>query len=150
MPPDLAAAGRATLTSFDVRDRAFHLEFFRLPAGELVGLEVNMRPPGGLTVDMFDLANDIDFHRAWARMLVHGTCDLELSRPYDCLYVGRKRHRSYAMPHDQVLSRFGGLIVHHQPMEEIFGPAMGHYGYLLRHADLDPLLDARARMQAVT
>ncbi len=48
-----------------------------------------MRQPGGLTVDMWNYANDIDFYRAWARGRRRpATPSLELTRPYHCLYVG--------------------------------------------------------------
>ncbi|MFQ8583845.1 MAG: ATP-grasp domain-containing protein, partial [Holdemania massiliensis] len=65
---DLRSAGERTLQAFGVRDRFFHLEFFRLDCdqeglghkGDIIGLEVNMRPPGGFLPDMIDYANDID------------------------------------------------------------------------------------------
>ena len=51
---DTRAMGRATVKSFDVKSRFVHFEFFRLlkdheglgRKGELIGLEVNMRPSG--------------------------------------------------------------------------------------------------------
>ena len=51
IPPDLELAGRKTVKAFDVRERFFHFEFFRKPDDSLVALEVNIRPPGGLTTD---------------------------------------------------------------------------------------------------
>ena len=52
---DVRLAGRATVKSFNVRSRFVHFEFFRLQKdqkglgrkGDIVGLEVNMRPCGG-------------------------------------------------------------------------------------------------------
>ena len=54
--------GRRVIKAFDSNSRLFHLEFFRLKeareglggVGDLVGLEVNMRPPGGYTPDMMN------------------------------------------------------------------------------------------------
>ena len=61
IPADLEEAGRRTARAFDVRGRFFHLEFFRADRdGGIVALEVNLRPPGGLTTDMFNYANDFD------------------------------------------------------------------------------------------
>ena len=59
-----------------MRERPFHFEFFRLPDGELAALEVNMRQPGGLTVDMWNWTSDIDFYRAWAEVIVNGTATI--------------------------------------------------------------------------
>ncbi len=54
IPPDLEAAGRRAVAEFGVRERFFHIEFFRAYRdGRIVALEANMRPPGGLTTDMF-------------------------------------------------------------------------------------------------
>ena len=74
--PDLDALGRHIVRAFGVRERPFHFEFFRLPDGELAALEVNMRQPGGLTVDMWNWTSDIDFYRAWAEVIVNGTTRL--------------------------------------------------------------------------
>ena len=57
VPAKLAAIGRRTVKAFDIRSRFVHLEFFQLDRdreglgkkGDYVGLEVNMRPPGGYT-----------------------------------------------------------------------------------------------------
>ena len=56
-------------TAFGLRERPFHFEMFRTRDRGLVPLEVNMRPPGGLTVDMFNYANDFDFEGIFARQV---------------------------------------------------------------------------------
>ena len=68
IPEDLKEAGRRVVQTFDTNSRFFHCEFFRLledkpglgNKGDIIGLEVNMRPPGGYTPDMMNFANDID------------------------------------------------------------------------------------------
>jgi hypothetical protein len=142
VPPDVDAAGRALARAFRVRERPFHFEFFRLADGSLVPLEVNIRPPGGLTVDMFNYANDFDFYREWANMVVHGRFDAVLTRPYACAYAGRKDRFSYALTHEQVLKEFAPLIVHHAPMSGVFARAIGDYGYILRDPSEERVLAA--------
>lgn len=64
------AVGQHTLEAFDVRERFFPFEFFRqYGTGEIYALEVNMRPPGGLTTDMFNYSCDIDIYKSWASMV---------------------------------------------------------------------------------
>src|SRR5512145_2084408 len=143
IPPDLEDAGRRTAAAFGVRERFFHLEFFRREDdGGIVALEVNMRPPGGLTTDMFNYANDIDIYREWASVVVRNRFEARWSRPYHCGYVGRKNGKRYARSHAEVLAALGGVVVHHTPMESIFRDAIGDYGYLVRSPDLDRVLDA--------
>jgi len=143
IPEDLVEAGRALVEAFGVRERPFHFEFFR-PKGRLVALEVNVRPPGGLTVDMFNYANDIDFYREWANVVVHGRFEADAKHPYACAYVGRRAGRHYALSHEEVMARFGALVVHHERIDDVFSPAIGNHGYILRAPQVEPL-EAAAR-----
>jgi hypothetical protein len=147
--PDLAELGARIVDAFAVRSRPFHFEFFRQPSGELAALEVNMRQPGGLTVDMWDWANDIDFYRAWADVLVQGTADVPTNRPYYCFWSGRKTGKTYRLSHDEVLARFRDLLVHYERVDDVFSPAIGNFGYILRHPSLEPLLAANREIGAL-
>lgn len=109
-----------------------------------MALEVNMRPPGGLTTDMFNYANDIDIYREWANVVVNNRFDASYSRPYHCCYIGRKSHRHYAHELPQILARFGHCICHHEAIHSIFRAAIGDYGYLVRSPELDEVRQAAA------
>jgi len=137
IPRDLESAGRAVLHAFDVRERFFHFEFFRQKKdNQIVALEVNMRPPGGMTTDMYNYANDINIYLEWANIIVHNRFTADYSRKYHACYVGRKLNRSYAHSHEQILATFSHQIVHHEPVNGIFSAALGDYGYLVRSPDL--------------
>ena len=140
IPADLEEAGRKVVKTFDVRERFFHFEFFRTPENRIVALEVNMRPPGGMTTDMFNYANDIDIYKEWAAIIVHNKFTAEYSRKYHCAYVGRKFNRSYAHSHEQILNAYGTCcITHHEPVSGIFSAALGDYGYLVRSPELQEI-----------
>ena len=76
---DLKACGRACLKAFKVHRRFVHLEFFRLledhpylgKKGQVVGLEVNMRPSGGPTPDMINFAYNINCYQYYADMMIY-------------------------------------------------------------------------------
>lgn len=144
--PELEAAGRVTLRAFDVRERFFHFEYFMFEDGTVIPLEVNMRPPGGFTLDMFNFANDFDAYKAWAEIICTGTTTQKSTRPYFIIYVGRKDHIPYAMSHYDVLHQFHDLIVYQDRMNDAFARAIGNHGYLLRHPELEPLVDAADRI----
>lgn len=147
--PDLAEIGTRLVRAFGVRERPFHFELFRQPDGSLAALEVNMRQPGGITVDLWNWANEIDFYRAWAEVVVRGSTEIRTERPYYCLWAGRKHGRSYRLTHDEVIRRVGGLLVHHERVDDIFASAIGNEGYVLRSPELAPLLAAAVEIQAV-
>ncbi len=147
IPEDLREAGRKVVKAFNVRERFFHFEFFRLDDGSLVALEVNMRPPGGLSIDMFNYANDIDIFREWVNVLTYGNVSQQAKHPYFCTYVGRKDHIHYKRSHEQVMAELGSLVAHHERISGIFAGAIGNYGYILRHPDLPTLLKAAQAIQ---
>jgi biotin carboxylase len=149
IPTDLERTGRKVARAFDASGRFFHFEFFRTQDGGLVALEVNMRPPGGLTTDMFNFANDIDVYAAWATLMVTGSVELPEERPYHVLYAGRKSFRQYAHTHDEVLAKCGDLLVHHQPIDGVFAPAIGDYGFVLRSPELPNLVELAGYIQQV-
>ncbi len=150
IPADIQDVGRAMARAFDLRERPFHFEIFRTEAGTLVPLEVNMRPPGGWTVDMWNYSNDFDFYRQWANVVVNGVFDATAERPYNALYASRRDGRQYVMSHDEVLAEFRDLIIHESRMERVMATAMGDHGYVMRSPDLGPLFEAARRIQAVT
>ena len=141
IPEDLEDTGRRIVKAFAVRERFFHFEFFRLPEGKLVALEVNMRPPGGMTTDMFNYANEIDIYREWANIIVHNRFTADYSRPFHCCYVGRKWNRTYTHTHEEIVQAFGECcLVNNEPISGIFSPALGNHGYLVRSPELDEII----------
>ncbi|HYI21590.1 MAG TPA: ATP-grasp domain-containing protein [Candidatus Limnocylindrales bacterium] len=148
IPDEVRDVGQRMAKAFDLRERPFHFEMFRTPDRGLVPLEVNMRPPGGLTVDMFNYANDFDFYRQWANMVVHGRFDAVIKRPYACVYVSRRDGVDYALTHDEVMHELSPSLVHQTRMDSVFAAAIGDHGYLLRGPELEPLFEAARRIQA--
>jgi hypothetical protein len=142
IPADLEDLGRRTLKAFDVRERFFHFEFFRLiDSQDLVALEVNIRPPGGMTTDMFNYANDLDIYREWAQIIVHDKFTASYTRPYHCGYIGRKFNRKYTHDHSTILKTYAGLVVHHEELSGVFSSALGDYGYLVRSPELNDIIE---------
>ena len=135
IPADLGEMGSKLVSIYQLKERFFHFEFFRTPDNRLVGLEVNMRPPGGLTTDMFDYANDINIYREYANIVVNNRFEATFTRPYFCAYIGRRNNRIYNHSHNDIMSRFVGKISHHEPIPGAFSAALGDYGYLVRSPD---------------
>ena len=130
---DLRSAGERTLQAFGVRDRFFHLEFFRLDCdqeglghkGDIIGLEVNMRPPGGFLPDMIDYANDIDIYQIWADTLIdHEPC-YNPERPYSSVFVGRRKEQNYQHSTDWIVEHYREAIVQRIAMDPALAEAMG-------------------------
>ncbi|MBK9290951.1 MAG: ATP-grasp domain-containing protein [Bacteroidetes bacterium] len=142
IPEDLEQAGRKVVEAFGLKGRFFHFEFFREKGtNRLIALEVNMRPPGGFTTDMWDFASDIDIYRIWANMVVHNQNELSFERKYHVCFVGRKNKFTYKHDTKAILEAFGPAVVFHGPLDPALSKAMGNYCYLVRHEDKEKVLE---------
>lgn len=135
IPEDLKIAGQKTVKSFDTNSRFFHCEFFRLledkkglgNKGDIVGLEVNMRPPGGYTPDMMNFANNIDVYQIWADMVVYDRGNFDKNqRPYHCIFVSRRDCHNYLYPYEEVVAKYRDNIVMEERMPDVLSGAMGN------------------------
>ena len=141
IPPALEKIGRACLKAFNVKERFFHIEFFQTAADRYVALEVNMRPPGGFTTDMFNFACDIDIYRIWAELLVHNQTTVDYQRTYHCCYASRKLNQRYVHTHEDIQSQYGSFMVQIESVPGVFSSALGDIGYIFRSKSLDNILE---------
>ena len=148
IPKDLEVIGKSLVKAFKLRERFFHFEFFRLPEGSLVALEINVRPPGGLSMDMFNFANDEDFFGAYADVVIGRPVKYRNARPYHVIYIGLKNHHldHLAIPLEDSLKQLKDHVVYDGPVPDIFSAAMGNRAIMLRHPDEAWLLDATHRL----
>lgn len=144
IPEDLQKYGLASVNAFGLRERFFHIEFFRKADGQLVALEVNVRPPGGLSMDLFNYANDADLYEQYALLVAENAVNITAQRPYYAAYVGLKMRGLIQHTHnqDEIIANYGHLLVHHGPIASIFAAAIGDYAYVLRDTELEPLKEA--------
>jgi len=142
LPQDIVEAGRKTLEAFELRERFFHFEYFKMSDGKVVALEVNIRPPGGLTLDMFNYANDIDIFRQYGKLVTQYKFDAEISRKYNCFYVGRKNSFNYRNSLGDILNNYGEHVALHEEIAPILAQAIGDYGIIIRTEKLDRGIEA--------
>jgi hypothetical protein len=148
IPHRLQELGRKAVKAFDIRERFFHIEFFRKDSETYHALEVNVRPPGGFTVDMMNYACDIDIFRWWADMVVWDRKDFNFERKYHVAHAARRDGTLYKLEHGELLRRLGPLVVAHREVPQALSDAMGNYTYFLRSPDLGELLQAIATVEA--
>jgi len=148
IPPALEQIGRQALAAFGLRQRFFHLEFFARADGSYVALEMNVRPPGGFTTDMMNYACDFDVYALWAAVIVGDSLDdFSYERKFHTAHAGRRHERAYAHSPEALLRELGDTVVTVTPIPDAFAVTMGNTAYLLRHRELEPLLDAVHRVQ---
>ena len=144
IPQDLDTIGRSLVKAFKLRERFFHFEFFRLPDGSLTVLEINVRPPGGLSMDMFNYANDEDFFGAYADVVIGKPVSYRNARNYHVIYIGLKTPHVELLktPLQENLAKYRAHVVYDGPVPDIFSAAMGNKAIMLRHPDEAWILQA--------
>jgi hypothetical protein len=136
IPADLEALGRRVVAAFAVRERFFHIEFFRSPDGTHRAVEINVRPPGGHCPDLINYSFDNDIYRAWARLLVQGGLDgWSYERRYNVGNVSRWDGRRYRYDERTLQQRYGSIIIDKGRMPPAFAKAMGDAYVVFRHPD---------------
>ncbi len=133
IPPELHVAGRAICNAYDIRNRFFHYEFIKnRHDNKLYALEVNMRPPGGITVNMFCYANDLDIFDQYASVVTGAGFTASATRPWFACYVSRKDNIHYAYDRDEMMRRLGDAFCMHYRFPQAFRDAIGDDGYIVR------------------
>ena len=150
IPPALEEVGRRALAAFGLRKRFFHLEFFALTNGSHVALEMNVRPPGGFTTDMMNCACGVGFdvYRLWAAVMLGDSLeDSTYERRFHTAHAGRRHERAYEHSPEALVGHLSDTLVLVSPIPAAFASTMGNTMYLLRHRELQPLLDASRKVQ---
>lgn len=149
IPEDIAEMGARCVEAFDIRERFFHFEFFRLKKDQsLMGLEINCRPPGGVTIDMFNYANDFDIFTEYANVVKENHFKAPLSRPYHCAYVSRKDKYAYTHTDEEIYANYGQYIVDKQTIPGVFSTMMGNVGYIIKTEEEEKLIEILSYIQA--
>ena len=140
LPEAMREVGRKTVEAFGVKSRFVHLEFFVLnddqPAlgkkGDILGLEVNMRPSGGWSADMFNFANSCDVYKIWADMVAFNTRTVPDAgaEHYYCCYCGRRDGKRFVLDHNAIMAKYGSRIKMAQRVPKALSGAMADMMYM--------------------
>lgn len=138
LPADTKKAGRAAVKSFGVKSRFVHFEFFRLTQdqegmgkkGDVVALEVNMRPCGGFSPDMMNFANGTDVYKIWADMIAFDKSTIEEGEHAYCAYAGRRDGKNFVFSHEDIMEKYGANMKMMERIPDVLAGAMGNQMYV--------------------
>ena len=135
LPEDLLRAGRATAKAFGVRSRFVHFEFFRLnrdqhigKKDDIVALEVNMRPSGGISPTMMNWANGTDVYEIWADMIAFDKTDKFRTKEEVCVFASRRDGRKFTLTPEEVREKYE--LKEEGRVEEALSGAMANYMFI--------------------
>ncbi len=138
LPEDTKQKGRAVVKSFDVKSRFVHFEFFRLledqeglgKKGDVVALEVNMRPSGGFTPDMINFAHSTNVYKIWADMIAFDQSTKPVGQHQFCAYAGRRDGKDFVKSNEEVLEHYRDHMRMSGRIPDVLADAMGNQFYI--------------------
>ena len=138
MPQMVHDVGAAIVKAYDLRERFFHIEIFERRDGQgLVGLEINLRPPGAWLTDAMNVSHSTDVYARWAAMVAGDPQPEPGPGRYYSAYASRKNFNKYAHTHAECEEHLGDRLVIYSPIEKILQAAMGDEAYLTRDETYD-------------
>lgn len=147
VPKDIYDIGSRVLKAFNIQSRYFHLEFFRLTkakdgigdVGDIVALEVNMRPPGGYTPDMINYGQSVDTYQIYADMICYDHIEhVKMDHPkYYCFNTARRDRFNYFYSSEEIKEKYKNQLCMSNRVSEVLSPAMGNEFFIAKFESLE-------------
>ena len=155
LPDVMKQLGRRTVEAFGVKSRFVHFEYFVLKAdqeglgkkGDIFGLEVNMRPPGGYAPELANFANSVDVYKIWADMIAYDSTLVPMNgQHYFCGFCGRRDGKNYKMSHDDIMREYGHKMKLAGRTPDALSGAMANQMYVANYDTEEEMMEAFRRM----
>ena len=146
VPEDLKEIGSKVIKAFNVKQRFFHLEFFRLTKNvpgvgeknDIVALETNMRPAGGYTPDLINFSQSVNCYQIYADVMAFNENRQDLTMPkYYAACASRRDWVSYQYDDPVVLEKYRNNICNYGRYPDILSDAMGNRFFMAKFDTLE-------------
>jgi biotin carboxylase len=152
----IVEAGFRALKALGMETGLSHMEWFRLKNGRIAISEVGARPPGAQITSLLSWAHDVDFYRAWPRLMIFDDFDPPPRRyaAGAAYFRGQARNRGPGQGGgrvkaihglDEAQKRYGHMVVESRLPRAGQAPSDSYEGdgfVILRHPDSDAVEDA--------
>lgn len=138
MDPKLRAYGEAIVKTFGMKERFFHIEFFR-DGDDYVAIEYNNRPAGGFTIDVYNYAHSIDLYKGYASIVAGEPFPATHMEPQFCLATSRRASTNYAYAEADLLEKYRDNFKVKKDMPAAFAELQGDYLYMLTTPSRDQM-----------
>ena len=156
LPDKIRDAGLRTVKAFGVKSRFIHLEFFILnedqeglgSKGDILGLEVNMRPAGGYTPEMYNYSQETDVYKIWADMVAFDTNTKPIGNHHYCAFYSRRDGKTYKMDDYEITMKYGHCLKMAGRIPEALSGAMANQMYVCNFDTEEEMNEFYADMSA--
>ena len=156
LPEAIRDAGLRTVEAFGVKSRFIHLEFFVLnedqeglgKKGDILGLEVNMRPAGGFTPEMYNYSQETDVYKIWADMVAFDRSTKPIGNHHYCAFYSRRDGRHYKLDDYEIMMKYKPQLVMWGRIPEALSGAMANQMYVANFDTEEEMLAYYADLSA--
>ncbi len=156
IPKELDKIGRNVVKAFNIQNRFFHIEFFKLDSditglgkkNDIVALEANLRAPGGYTPDLINYARSVNIYKIWADSLAYDRTYEYLEHPkYYAGCASRRDNKNYFYTHQQILEKYHNNICKEGRYPYILADDLGDTYYMGKFLTKSEMLKFRDYVQ---
>ena len=122
--PKLKELGQRIVYKFGMRERFFHIEFFRLP-DEYIALEYNNRIAGGTCIDLYNYSYNISLYEIYADVVLDKKIKDIVTNKYT-LSLSRRNRYQYKNSLEDIKAKYSYSIRMITTVPEVFSAAMGN------------------------
>ncbi len=146
----LESYGRKIIKEFGVKNRFFHIEFFRLSVdkiglarkGDFVALECNMRPPGGSTPDLIDYGESLSVYDIYAEVMMTNQTTVDFNKEkFIAIAVCMRDRFNYKNDEKQIYDRYHDNIEVTSRNPAILSDILGNKYYYAKFKELNKALE---------
>ena len=123
--PKLKELGQRIVYKFGMRERFFHIEFFRLPDSEYIALEYNNRIAGGTCIDLYNYSYNISLYEIYADVVLDKKIKDIVTNKYT-LSLSRRNRYQYKNSLEDIKAKYSYNIRMITTVPEVFSAAMGN------------------------
>ena len=98
--------------------------------GEIIALEVNMRPCGGFTPDMINFAHSTNVYKIWADMITYDSTLMPQGEHFYCAFMGRRDGKDFKLSHEDLLAKYHSQMKMVDRIPDALSGGMGNQMYM--------------------
>lgn len=130
--------------AFQLKNRFFHGEYFRLrqdkdglgKKGDVIGLELNFRPPGGLCPDLMNYAGSLDVYDLWAEVILKHQASYSKLHRFSAAFAGRRNSMHYTYNAKEIKEMFNEEWIATNYLPPAYAQAMGDEVIIAKFSDV--------------
>lgn len=129
--PKLQKMCKKIIKKFKMKERFFHLEFFKLEDGSYITIEYNNRPPGSYAVDMYNYAYSRSLFDDYANIVNGEAYEQKEDNGKQCVAITRRSEIDYVFSEEELYNRYRDNIVIRLENPHAFRDLQGDYTYMI-------------------